>query len=429
MEYKLSVFNINLKSENYEGIESDTLYYNVISGKFAEIPADVNMDNPPQKLITDGFVVPEDVDETENYANAQKKAIADEYPSNTRITVCPTMACNYQCEYCFEHHKSNHSMDAELIADTINYIKTEIDRNPNLKSFGIKWFGGEPLMNIKAIEQISEFVIDYCKQRNIKYSAIIITNGYFYTREVSERLKALKVQSVQIAIDGFADDYAKVRQVSKDAYSRVLQNIESSVIPVIVRINVNRQNKDIIPELVRELSKLPSVQSGFNRIMVARVKEYCKSLTYGFTDEEWLDFRKCYKEIQDVLPTILEPSTLFPCGHIQKRNIIISADGLLYRCDNHIGNNNYVIGSLKEGIRVNNIDNAYVCSTITEDCKSCKYLPICAGGRCRYEELYQGKNCLLILERFRQNMQNYIRYAGISKEKSPNKHGSMLPLK
>lgn len=320
-------------------------------------------------------------------------------------------------------------MDAEMIADTITYIKNEIDRNQNLKSFSIKWFGGEPLLNIPAIEQISRFTIDYCKQKNIKYSAIIITNGYFYTREVSEKLKELGITSVQIAIDGFAEEYARIRQVSKDSYSKVLQNIEDSVIPVLIRINTNKQNNDIIPELVRGLSKLPSVQSNFNRIMVARVKEYCKSLTYGFTDEEWLEFRKCYEGIQDVLPTILEPSTLLPCGNNQKRNVIIGADGLLYRCDFHIGDTNYAIGTLKEGIRINNIDNAYVCSTITEDCTSCKYLPICAGGRCRYGELYQGKNCLLIIERFRQNMQNYIKYVGIPKEKSPNKHGSMLPLK
>ena len=302
-------------------------------------------------------------------------------------------------------------MSPQIIADTISYIKQEIDRNKNLKSFSIKWFGGEPLLNIPAIEQISRFTIDYCQTRNIVYSAIIITNGYFYTREVSEKLKELGITSVQIAIDGFADEYARIRQVSKEAYERVLQNIEDSVIPVLIRINTNRQNKDIVTTLVRTLSNLTSVKSGFNRVFVARVKEYCKQLTYGFTDAEWLKFRECYKEIQDVLPTKLEPAVLLPCRANQKRNVVINADGNLYRCDFHIGNSTLAIGNLREGIKENTqVDKEFVCSTITDKCKQCKYLPICAGGRCRYEELYQGKNCVLIEKRFRQNMQNYLTY-------------------
>ena len=56
------------------------------------------------------------------------------------------------------------------------------------------------------------------------------------------------------------------------------------------------------------------------------------------------------------------------------------------------------------------IDKKFVCSTITSTCLNCKYLPLCSGGLCRYEELKFGKNCDLIKGKFRQNMQNYLDY-------------------
>jgi uncharacterized protein len=407
--WKHSFYNINLKEEGYKNAKENE-YYNVLMGKFAVIPKNVDLDNPPEELK--GFLVPSEINQAEILTKQQHDAIYNDYPSAINLTVCPTSACNYKCEYCFEKNKSQHSMDAELIADTINYIKTEIDRNQNLKTFGIKWFGGEPLLNIPAIEQISRFVIDYCQEHNISYTAFIITNGYYYTKGVSEQLKTLKIKTVQISLDGFADDYARTRQVSKDAYERVLNNIENSVIPVVIRINTTRQNKDIVPTLVREIAKMPSVKSGFNKIMVARVKDYCTTLNYGFTDAEWIDFRKCYAELQDVIPPISKVTSAkyIPCGNIQKRHAVIGADGFLYRCDNHIGDIKYAIGTVKEGVVENSVDKKYVCSTITEECKKCKMLPICAGGSCRYEELLQGKPCYLVRERFKQNMTHYLTY-------------------
>ena len=97
-----------------------------------------------------------------------------------------------------------------------------------------------------------------------------------------------------------------------------------------------------------------------------------------------------------------------PCPIIQRNNIIISADGLLYRCDFHIGDKSKSIGTIKNGMTDNKVDRDFVCSKITDNCLDCKYLPICAGGLCRYAELKRGKDCELIKGKFRQNMQNYI---------------------
>ena len=301
--WKYSQYNINLKEEGYQNAKENE-YYNIALNRFVIIPKDVDLENPSEELK--GFLVPSNLDENGSYIEVQDKLIYENYPQSVRLTIATTMQCNYRCKYCFEMNKQRTPMTDETLKDIIAYIRNEIDRNQNLKTLRIKWFGGEPLMNLRCIREISSFVIPYAESKGIKYSAEIITNGYLYTKAVSEELRDYKVDAIQIAIDGFEENYVSVRQAKADAYKKVIQNIEDSVIPITIRINTNRSNYKEILALVRKLSTLSSVKNGFNHLMIARVKDYDFPLQYGFTDKEWLEFRKCYEEIQDVLPTILE---------------------------------------------------------------------------------------------------------------------------
>ncbi len=415
MIYKESFYNINVYNEKYtDNPAYEDLYYNTLSGNFAHITATSNLDDADLKAKK--MAVPENVDEPLLYNRQQEKAIKDDFPSHVFLTVSTTMKCNYDCAYCFETSKKGKHLEGEVLEDTINYIKTEIDRNPNLKSLGIRWFGGEPLLNIPAIEKISEIIIPYCQERNITYKAQITTNGYFFTKEVSKRLKELKVESAQIALDGFEKTYISTRKAPKDAFRQVLQNITDSVIPVSIRINTTRKNQDEIMELVKELYRSKeTLLNDKNKVNISRVKEYEEPLHYGFTDTEWLEFRERITDLKDIMGmqkiADLGKMHIIPCVHNQRRNVFISPDGYLYRCDFMISDPKDRIGSLKEGIIDNNAtDKDFVKSTITEECLRCKFLPICCGGLCRYAELRQGKPCELTKGRFRQNMINYLKY-------------------
>lgn len=410
-KYKQSFYNIDLVKDGYvaDTKEGVAPVYNTLRGKFGYIPKDIDYDNPPQNLLKEGFIVPYNIYEPQQYKQAQVNAINDEYPTSLALTICPTLACNYSCEYCFERCEQKVNMSEEIVSDTITFIKNVIDQNSKLRLINLKWFGGEPLLNMSAIREISSFVIAYCLSKNIQYYAQIVTNGYLFTKEISQELYDLNVRKAQIAIDGFENEYISVRKAPKDAYKRVLKNIEDSIVPVWIRINTTRTNQDRVIDLLKELSKLPSVQNQHNFIAINRVKDYSYPLKYGFTDKEWLEFRKQATALYDVLPTRLDTPRLLPCPIIHRNNIIISADGLLYRCDFQIGDKSKSIGSIKQGIIKNNdIDKKFVCSNITEKCLKCKYLPLCAGGLCRYAELKRGKDCELIKGRFRQNMQNYL---------------------
>lgn len=140
-------------------------------------------------------------------------------------------------------------MQGEVLADTIAYIKKKIDRNTNLKILNIRWFGGEPLMNMDAIRKISNFAIPYCEATNIEYYTLIISNGYYLTKSISVELKELKVEYAQIALDGFEATYRSLRAAPSDAYNTVQKNIENSVLPIVIRLNTTRNSQNEIIEL------------------------------------------------------------------------------------------------------------------------------------------------------------------------------------
>ncbi len=418
MDYKLSFYNINVFEEGYTDNQNyQDLYYNTLSNQFAHIPKDVDVESLTQdkqaELKEKRMIVPKEINQAQIYRQQQQDAILNDYPNSVRLTICTTMKCNYQCDYCMEGCYKNTDMTEETLQDMFLYIENELNRH-NLKHFHIQFFGGEPLLRKDIIKRISNFVIPLCDSKGISYDADIITNGYFFDKETSEELKLLRVVHAQITIDGFEDNYIAIRKAPQDAYKRVIHNIENSVIPIQIRINTAYDKQDEVITLFRELSKLKSVKEKRTTLAIYRVNEYENERKYGFTDEEWLKFRERIEELNDCIEAsklfLIEKARVLPCNLLQKRNVFLCTDGNLYRCINHLGKPEYAIGTIKKGIIENETEKRYVCSVIDEMCMSCKLLPICKGNRCRYEYYLFGKKCDLEKTRFKQNMQNYLKY-------------------
>ena len=415
MKYKQSFYNINLADEGYKDVGVGVIY-NTLLGTFSEISNDIDLNNPPKELIESGFIVPFDVDESKEYISKQKSMFQEDYPPYITFVIA-NMTCNFSCAYCFEKGKHGANMSEETLTDIIAYIRKEIDRNKNLKYLRIKFFGGEPLLRMDIIKKVSEFVIPYCQNKGIDYSAQIITNGYYFTKEVSHLLNTYKVKLAHIAIDGFEEDYISMRNAPKDAFQRVIQNIEDSEVKVVIRINVTKTNKDIICDLIKYLYTLQSVKEKRTSIDIVGVCLYENNEYYDFTDEEWLECRKTYI---DTLREFEEPSKMIhldkvrhlTCGMLGKRSVILCGDRYIYRCDRQLGNTDCIIGTIKDGICEDNaIDKEFRCVVADDECMKCQYLPICGGtGNCKYKYLQMGKPCYLIKNRFRQNMQNYLTY-------------------
>ena len=156
-KWKYSIYSINLKEDGYENAKENE-YYNILMGKFAVIPKDVDLDNPPEDLK--GFLVPSEINQAEIIKGQQINAFEEEF-THMSLLIAVSSKCNYHCEYCFQgNHVHGINMTEETVADIIAYIKRGIDSNDKLKSLGVTFFGGEPIMAMNAIRTISNFLLD-----------------------------------------------------------------------------------------------------------------------------------------------------------------------------------------------------------------------------------------------------------------------------
>ena len=71
-------------------------------------------------------------------------------------------------------------LDDVVAKSIVKFIRKNISK---YSSVVISWFGGEPLLNIDAIEEISKEVISICKCAKKQFYASITTNGFLLTKK------------------------------------------------------------------------------------------------------------------------------------------------------------------------------------------------------------------------------------------------------
>jgi len=166
------------------------------------------------------------------------------------FVIFPTLACNARCYYCFEYGCKKETMSNETANRVADYIE-EVSKGSSIK---IQWFGGEPLLNVNAIDIISKSL----KERGIHFTSNIISNGYLFNDETITKAKDLwNLKSVQITLDGTKSVYNKTKnyiyQNDNNPFGTVLHNISRLLdfqIKVFIRINVDKNNIHDIYNLI-----------------------------------------------------------------------------------------------------------------------------------------------------------------------------------
>jgi uncharacterized protein len=167
------------------------------------------------------FVCDDDTDELESLRFAHN---SNRYnPSLMGLTIAPTMACNMACEYCYEANKTGR-MSSELIESIVAHVE---NNGPRIASLETCWYGGEPLLGLDIMEDLTESFLDLGKEHNFEYRSSVISNGYLMTPEVADRLREMKVLGVQVTIDGPERMHDRKRPLKngKGSFKRIVENI------------------------------------------------------------------------------------------------------------------------------------------------------------------------------------------------------------
>ena len=96
------------------------------------------------------------------------------------LTICPTLACNFRCPYCFEQARSG-LMSQEVQDSIVAFAQANMEKFA-LNRLTVTWFGGEPLLCPDIIESLSARLMEVCQKLGARYEAGIFTNGWFFDR-------------------------------------------------------------------------------------------------------------------------------------------------------------------------------------------------------------------------------------------------------
>ena len=259
-QQKKSDNNIYRKSRHCVEVNCDKgkLYFHTLTGMLVFLQDDGELEKYKEFLISNWFFVPVGFDEV---AFSDKVLqIAGLLHSNKNgdtvkksFTILPTTDCNARCCYCFEAGTRRYSMSEETAQGVSAYITCTCGGEP----VELHWFGGEPLLNIQAIDLICKGL----QKNEVKYNSYMISNGYYLdSKAVKKAVDLWNLKKIQITLDGTKETYERVKAYvdsDGDAYNRVLRNIENAAkagIKVYIRLNTGAKNADEMLCLADELS-------------------------------------------------------------------------------------------------------------------------------------------------------------------------------
>jgi len=139
------------------------------------------------------------------------------------LIILPTEACNFRCTYCYETFENK-----KMPRPVVTGIKSLIDRRgEDLDELEISWFGGEPLLALDVITEISKHALDAAKTEGFTFRSGMTTNGYFLNRDRFSQCLDHKIDFFQISLDGSADDHNASRKLAsgEGTFDRIWSNL------------------------------------------------------------------------------------------------------------------------------------------------------------------------------------------------------------
>jgi uncharacterized protein len=422
--YKVSRYNIVSRAD-----DGAVILYNSLTGARALLPPGLLEEEQlvaieaeawrrevplPEPELRDqlqelGFFVPAETDELSiQLSRHHDIAINREV---RRVTVVLTRKCNLGCNYCYQ--------DKELADPRANmgrivaHLRSQVEPGGSLM---VTWFGGEPLLRLSLIRELTDEIRPYCREVGASYTATISSNGVLLDEERVQTLLDLDVKFYQITLDGPPDIQEKRRPSlnRKPTYDTIVANVGHLLeggARVNIKVVIDRENWQRVPELFRDLAR----RGLLHRLQLAIQETEGKfaAATYdpcfGSFEEYTAAKMELFRVLYELGYPIAEPTQKGEfCAATSPYSTIIDMSGAAFRCATEPANE---VGSVGEDGKVQLTRPDYEQLFTTREgisdplCRSCKVLPICGGGcTLAAEKMARRGRCSF----FRTEIRNYL---------------------
>lgn len=307
------------------------------------------------------------------------------------MTIAPSLACNLKCVYCYEKNSQHKDrLTTELKGQLVDFVQKHLAIVNNLS---ITWYGGEPLMEMETIRELSTRFAEDCKEHKVAYDQWIITNGLLLTEDVAKELKELGVTNAQVTIDGTREIHDKRRPKidNGSSYDIILNNIAESAdyIDIVLRINVDKNNLDDYVLVLDDIERLGLKEKISIYIGHVQASNDCYNKHTCLSNPEYSQAKLYFTSILLERGYKYRMSGDYPssrsnhCLADQRLGLVLGPDGYFYKCWSDIGIEEYRTGSLTEGVQVDTkrlFDYMLYDPFEDAECAECQYLPVCMGG-------------------------------------------------
>lgn len=365
----------------------------------SSLPADVMA-----TLRDGGFIVPLDADEVavvrDRFWHARNNA-----PIVATITV--TQDCNLRCFYCYEERSTDRLASGD-ISTLLARIEVSL-ANTSRRDLHVDWYGGEPMLNAHFIEEASTAIQSMCAERNVLYSASIISNGTQWPNDPAAFVLRHKIREVQISFDGgrrHHEKYRAHRKISEpSSFDDAVRVVDAlcGICKVSVRLNLDRQTVRSADEFLLFASARGWFTSP-NRAVLQPARlaaftdrsEFMSSWQFSVTEFE--DVKRAIRARHGKELPIEEAETIdgFPrprrsvCAALGNASFVVGADRLEYRCGLQVGESGRAMGLLTRGEKRRlpiagdtHSDEEFWRTfdpTTRPRCRGCSFLPVCWSG-------------------------------------------------
>ena len=373
---------------------------------FDEAPFDSLSSPFLQGLYDAGFLV--EGDEYEMVRERQKRSIEED--RGIHLIICPTMACNFSCAYCIETGQlRSGSMDGRVLDGIVDFAGKLIALS-SAETMDVIWFGGEPMLEMETICDLSGKLIALCEENGVEYNAHIYTNGYFLNEKNIHMLEQAHVVTARISVDGSRESHDRMRFLAggQGSYDRIMENLRiPTSMTYRIRCNMTKANLGEYPVLVENLKRVQK-ESGNTVIVKAERMRVEKEVSPELKEvelsyPEYYEYYQSVKELRvsecrrDYFAYLIGKPAGVVCNATRRFSFCIDELGNLYKCNWFIGKPEHVIGNVfdfegYDSISSHEDTKRFLATFVAEreKCKNCVMLPSCLG-RCPLSWEIEGK--------------------------------------
>ena len=310
--------------------------------------------------------------------------------------------CNLACQYCFaeegEYHGRRALMSFEVGKKALDFLVANSGSRRNLE---VDFFGGEPLMNWEVVKQLVEYGRSLEEANNKKFRFTLTTNGILLDDDILEFANK-EMGNIVLSIDGrkeINDLMRPTRNGHGSSYDIIMPKFKKVAESrnqnnYYVRGTFTHNNLDFANDV------LHLADEGFEQISVEPVvaspedgyalrpedlpqifEEYDKLAVEMIKREKAGKGFNFFHFMIDLTGGPCVAKRLSGCGS-GTEYLAVTPWGDLYPCHQFVGNEDFLLGNVDDGIVKKNICEEFKqCNVYSKPkCKDCFAKLFCSGG-------------------------------------------------